>query len=147
MGKSRKHKSSSFLALDKRLRHIQGLHCLDTAMIKFLGESRGINFCLCTARVSCTAMQCSSTFFVVVHPLGWNFVSTSTWLCVISNMKCSSYQTRQTSLIFETSPNEKPKEKKVGDMAYYIQTVWKSGHVSRVPHLITPMSVNISWHK
>jgi len=28
---------------------------------------------------------------------------------------------------FETSPNTKPKEKKVGDMVYYIPTVWKSG--------------------
>jgi len=43
-------------------------------------------------------------------------VSTSTWLRVTSNMKSSSHKTRQTTLcsIFETSPNEKPKEKKVG---------------------------------
>ena len=31
------------------------------------------------------------------------------------------------TFIFETSPNTKPKEKKVRDMAYYIPTVWKSG--------------------
>jgi len=45
-------------------------------------------------------------------------------------------------IIFETSPNEKPKEKKVRDMAYYIHTVWKSGRVPRVPHLIAPMSLS-----
>jgi len=32
----------------------------------------------------------------------------------------------------------KPKEKNVGDMAYYIPTVWKSGG-ARLPHLIAPM--------
>jgi len=41
-----------------------------------------------------------------------NSVSTSTWLCVISNMKSTSHKTWQTSLIFGTSPNIKPEEKK-----------------------------------
>jgi len=31
------------------------------------------------------------------------------------------------TFIFETSPNTKPKERKVGDMAYYIPPTWKSG--------------------
>jgi len=37
------------------------------------------------------------------------------------------------TFIFETSPNTKPKEEKVGDMAYYTPTVWKSmGNTSPV---------------
>jgi len=40
-----------------------GLHCLDTAMIKFLDESGSISYCLCTVHVSCIVMQFFSTFF------------------------------------------------------------------------------------
>jgi len=32
------------------------LHCLDTAMIKFLDEPGSINYCLCSVLVSCTAL-------------------------------------------------------------------------------------------
>jgi len=31
------------------------------------------------------------------------------------------------NFIFESSPNPKPKEKKVGVMAYYVLPAWKSG--------------------
>jgi len=48
------------------------------------------------------------------------------------------------TFVFETSPNTKRKEKKVGDMAYYVLPVWKSGgHAPRVPHQIAPMVVAI----
>ena len=43
--------------------------------------------------------------------------------------------------IFESPPNTKPKEKKVGGMAYYVPRLKKwGGHVPRVPHQIAPMS-------
>jgi len=59
-----------------------------------------------------------------------NFVLTSTWLRVTSNMKSTSHKTWQTSLIFRTSPNINLKRKSGGDKAYYIP---------RVPHQIAPM--------
>jgi len=38
------------------------------------------------------------------------------------------------------SPNTKPKVINVGDMAYYVPPLWKSGgHAPRVPHHIAPM--------
>jgi len=45
------------------------------------------------------------------------------------------------NFVFETSPNTKPKEKKVGDMAYYIPLSEKvEGDMSPVfPHQIAPM--------
>jgi len=44
------------------------------------------------------------------------------------------------TFIFETSPNTKPKEKKVGDMAYYDPLSEKvGGHVPRIPHQIASM--------
>jgi len=46
------------------------------------------------------------------------------------------------TFIFETFPNAKPKEKKWGDMAYYVTLSEKvGGHVPRVPHQIAPMVV------
>jgi len=45
-----------------------------------------------------------------------------------------------TTFIFETSPNTKPKKKKVGGMAYYIpQSEKVDGHVHSVPHQIASM--------
>jgi len=52
------------------------------------------------------------------------------------------------TFIFETSPNTKPKEKKVGVMAYYIPTVWKSGEdTSPVsPTTLRPFVKQICWN-
>ena len=62
-----------------------------------------------------------------------NSASTSTWLCITSNMKSTSHKTWQTSLIFGTSPNIKPEDKKWEDMAYYIPPPEKVGDTSPVP--------------
>ena len=71
-----------------------------------------------------------------------NSVSTSTWLCATCNMKSTSHKTWQTSLIFGTSPNIKPEEKKWEDMAYYIPPPEKvGGHIPRVPHQSAPMKI------
>jgi len=44
------------------------------------------------------------------------------------------------TFIFDTSPYKKPKDKKVGGMAYYIPPSEKMGeHVPRVPYQIAPM--------
>jgi len=61
-----------------------------------------------------------------------NSVSTSTRLCVAYHLTwktCHKRDKHVTSNIynFETSPNTKPKEKKWGDMTYYIPIVWKNG--------------------
>ena len=63
-------------------------------------------------------------------------------MCNIKYEMLFTQNATNVTSIFETSPTEKPKEKKMGDMAHYIHTVWKSGHVPRVPHLIAPMSVS-----
>ena len=72
-----------------------------------------------------------------------NTVSTSTWLCVTSNMISTSHKTWQTSLLFlEHLQIQNLKQKSWGDIAYYVPPTWKSGgllHVSRVPHQIAPM--------
>jgi len=72
-----------------------------------------------------------------------NTVSTSTWLCVTSNMISTSHKTWQTSLLFlELLQIQNLKQKSWGDIAYYVPPTWKSGgllHVSRVPHQIAPM--------
>jgi len=57
-------------------------------------------------------------------------------------MKSTSHKTWQTSLIFGTSPNIKPEEKKWEDMAYYIPPPEKvGGHIPRVPHQSAPMKI------
>jgi len=59
-----------------------------------------------------------------------------------SNMKSSSHKTWHTiTFIFETSPNTKPKEKKVGGHGILCLPRLKNlrGHVPRVPHQIVPM--------
>jgi len=57
-----------------------------------------------------------------------------------SNLKSSTQNVTNITFIFETSPNKNRKEKKVGDMAYYIPPHEKvEGHVPRVPHQIEPM--------
>ena len=55
------------------------------------------------------------------------------------NMKTSSHKIWQT-FIFETSPNTKPKEKKVGEHGILYPPPEKvGGNVPRVPHQIAPM--------
>jgi len=44
--------NSRFAAFDNRLRRTLRLHCLDTAMIKFLDESGNIIYCFCSVLVS-----------------------------------------------------------------------------------------------
>ena len=62
-----------------------------------------------------------------------NSVSTSTWLCVTSNMISTSHKTWQTSLLFSEPLQIQNLKKKSGrDIAYY---------VTRVPHQIAPMLV------
>jgi len=48
------------------------------------------------------------------------------------------------TIIFETSPNTKPKEKKVGGHSMLCPPVWKSGgeHVPPVPHQIAPVHIS-----
>jgi len=54
-----------------------------------------------------------------------------------------------TTFIFETSPNTKPKEKKVGGTWHIMSPPSEKvgGHVPRVPHQIAPMhvTINIEW--
>ena len=60
-----------------------------------------------------------------------------------SNMKSSSHKTWQTSLLYlKTSPNTKPKEKKVGGTWHIMSPSSEKlgGHVPRVPHQIAPMA-------
>jgi len=47
------------------------------------------------------------------------------------------------TFIYETSPNTKPKEKKVGDIAYYVPSVWKSGGTR--PPCPPPNCVHDRW--
>jgi len=69
-----------------------------------------------------------------------NCVSTSTWLCVTSNMKNSTQNVTNVIFRFETSPNTNSKRIKWGDMAYYVPPSKKvGGHGGRVPHQIAPM--------
>ena len=50
-----------------------------------------------------------------------NTVSTSTWLCVTSNMISTSHKTWQTSLLFlELLQIQNLKQKSWGDIAYYV---------------------------
>ena len=57
------------------------------------------------------------------------------------NLKSSLHKTWQALLLFlKPLQIHHLKEKKVGDMAYYIPPTWKSGgHVPGVPHQIAPM--------
>jgi len=57
-----------------------------------------------------------------------NSVSTSTWLCVTSNMISTSHKTWQTSLLFlELLQIQNLKRKSGGNIAYYVPPTWKSG--------------------
>ena len=65
-----------------------------------------------------------------------NSVSTSTWLCVTSNMISTSHKTWQTSLLFL----ELLQIQNLKDIAYYVPPPEKvGGHVPCVPHQIAPM--------
>jgi len=68
--------------------------------------------------------------------------------CTTLHEKLFTQNVTNTTFIFETSPNAKPKEKKVGGHGILCPPGWKSGeHVPRVPHQLAPMAraTNIWW--
>jgi len=67
-------------------------------------------------------------------------VSTSTWLCVTSNMKSTSHKTWKTPLLFlELLQIQNLKRKSGGTMHITSPHLTNGGYVPRVPHQIAPM--------
>jgi len=61
-----------------------------------------------------------------------------------SNMKNFTQNVTKITFIFETSPNTKPKEKKMGGHGVLCPPrLKKGGHVPRIPHQIAPMRVSV----
>jgi len=70
-----------------------------------------------------------------------NSVSTSTWLCVTSNMISTSHKTWQTSLLFLELLQIQNLKRKSGGTSHIMSPPPEKvgGHVPRVPHQIVPM--------
>ena len=69
-----------------------------------------------------------------------NSVSTSTWLCVTSNMISTSHKTWQTSLLFLKLLQIQNLKRKSGGTSHIMSPPPEKvgGHVPRVPHQIAP---------